>query len=336
MKAWIQSVLEFIKTAGKIIPSLFALGLCLFAFLTAGVSAAENPVVTLVVPYSTGSAQDLFSRLISEPLARELNTTVVVVNKPGAGGTIASTLVANAKPDSNTYLMAASSHHLAGSMYPGLKYHPLNSFRGAAFFGFSDFVLITSESLKTPDLATFVARVQAHPSAYNYGSSGNGSTTHVGMASILKAANLQMTHIPFKGTGEIMNEILAGRIQAALVSLLSISGYRTDPRIKILATTSTRRSEHLPNIPTVMESGYPKYLWNSWGGLLAPAATPNEKIQSMSGAMDKVMNDPAMKLRFSQLGISPTVLSPGQFDEVLKVDWVHSSALIGDLKIYPD
>ena len=312
----------------------FCLGLWLF--LCANMGAAETRVTTLVVPFSAGSAQDVFARLISEPLARELGASVMVVNKPGAGGTIASAFVASAKPDGQTYLMAASNHHLAGAMYPGLKYHPLNGFRGAAFFGFSDFVLITSSSLKTPDLASFVARVRAQPNAFNYASAGNGSTTHVGMASFLKTAQLQMTHIPLKGTGEIINEILAGRVQAAMVSLLSVSGHRADPRLQILASTHTRRSEHLPQTPTVMETGYPKFQWNSWGGLLAPVATPSEKIQDMSRAVDSVLNDPAMKVRFTQLGISPTFASPAQFDAVLKADWLHSAALIADFKILPD
>lgn len=320
----------------KCIRHLFAYLLGLSIFLCAEIGAVEIRVITLVVPFSAGSAQDVFSRLISEPLARELHANVIVVNKPGAGGTIASAFVANAKPDGQTYLMAASSHHLAGAMYPGLKYHPLNSFRGAAFFGFSDFVLIASNSLKTPDLASFVARVQANPNALNYASSGHGSTTHVGMASFLQTANLQMTHIPLKGTGEIVNDILAGRVQAALVSLLSVAGYRADPRIQFLATTNSRRAEHLPQVPTFMESGYPKYKWVSWAGLLAPAATPSEKVQEMSRAVDKVLNDPAMKVRFTQLGISPTFSSPAQFDEVLKADWLHSAALIADLKIIPD
>jgi tripartite-type tricarboxylate transporter receptor subunit TctC len=312
----------------------YCLGLWLF--LCANMAAAETRVTTLVVPFSAGSAQDVFARLISEPLARELGASVMVVNKPGAGGTIGSAFVANAKPDGQTYLMAASNLHLAGAMYPGLKYHPLNDFRGAAFFGFSDFALVTSSHLKTPDLASFVAHIRAHPGAYNYASAGNGSTTHVGMASFSKTAQLQMTHIPLKGTGEIIHEILAGRVHAAMVSLLSVSGHRADPRIQILAITHPRRSAQLPHIPTVSESGYPQFQWNSWGGLLAPVGTPNDKIQELSRAVAKVLSEPAMKMRFTQLGISPTLLSPTQFDAVLKADWLQSSALIADLKILPD
>jgi tripartite-type tricarboxylate transporter receptor subunit TctC len=242
----------------------YCLGLWLF--LSANMVAAKTRVTTLVVPFSAGSAQDMFARLISEPLARELGASVMVVNKPGAGGTIASAFVGNAKPDGQTYLLAANNHHLAGTMYPGLKYHPLNDFRGAAFFGFSDFALITSSSLKTHDLASFVAHVRAQPNAYNYASAGNGSTTHVGMASFLQTTQLQMTHIPLKGTGEIINEVLAGRVQAAMVSLMSVSGHRADPRIQILASTPPTSFSAFPQHPDRHGVGLPPISVEQLGG----------------------------------------------------------------------
>lgn len=312
------------------------LGIFFWVFLNSPVSAHDQTPISIVVPYSVGSAQDVFIRLISEPVAQELKARVLVVNKPGAGGTIASAFVANAKPDGHTYLMAASSHHLAGAMYAGLKYHPLDSFRGVAFFGTSDFVLITPSSMQTQNLASFVARVQANPNVFNYASAGNGSTTHVGMLGFLKTANLQMTHIPLKGTGEIINEILTGRVQAAMVSLISVYGYRSDPRIKFLAITDRQRSENLPHVPTVMESGYPKFKWRSWAGLIGPAATPTEKAMEMNRVVAKVLNDPIMKTRFMQLGLSPYPSTLAQFDVVLKDDWHQANALMTDFKIQPD
>lgn len=311
---------------------LTAISLCLFGLA----SAQDLRTISLVVPFSAGSAQDVFARLISESLGQELQARVVVVNKPGAGGTIASAFVARAKPDGLTYLMASASHHLAGALYPTLTYHPLDSFRGAAFLGFSEFVLITSDSMGTPNLASFVARVKSNPNAFNYASAGNGSTTHVGMASFLKSANLQMAHIPLKGTGEIINEVLSGRIQAAMVSSLSIYGYRADPRIKLLATSGSRRSEFFADVPTISESGYSQFKWLVWAGLLAPAATPVDKVDDMNRAVAKVINDPAMKSRFTQLGISPKSLSRAQFENVLKDDWLNASPLIAQFKIIQD
>jgi tripartite-type tricarboxylate transporter receptor subunit TctC len=311
---------------------LTAISLCLF-----GLANAQNlRTITIVVPFSVGSAQDVFVRLISESVGQELQTRVVVVNKPGAGGTIASAFVASAKPDGLTYLMASSGHHLAGALYPTLTYHPLDSFRGAAFLGFSEFVLITADSMHTPDLASFVARVKSNPNVFNFASAGNGSVTHVGMASFLKTANLQMAHIPLKGTGEIINEVLSGRIQAAMVSSLSIYGYRADPRIKLLATSGSRRSEFFADVPTISEGGYPQFKWLVWAGLLAPAGTPNDKVDDMNRAVAKVVNDSVMKTRFTQMGISPKSLSRSQFDNLLKDDWLQASPLIEQFKILQD
>jgi tripartite-type tricarboxylate transporter receptor subunit TctC len=298
--------------------------------------AQDLRAIVLVVPFSVGSAQDVFSRLISESLGRELHARLLVVNKPGAGGTIASSFVAKAKPDGLTFLMASSSHHLSGALYPSLTYHPLDSFRGAAFLGHSEFVLITSENMRTSDLASFVARVKSHPDQFNYASAGNGSATHMGMASFLKSANLQMKHIPLKGTNEIINEVLSGRVQAAMVSSFSIFGYRDDPRLKLLATTNSSPSEFLPHLLTLAESGYPKFKWVVWTGLLAPSATPSDKTDEMNLAVAKVINDPAMKTRFTQLGVSPKALSRAQFDSVLKDDWQHASPFIAQFKLVPD
>jgi tripartite-type tricarboxylate transporter receptor subunit TctC len=313
--------------------------ICAFIFATVlsfVVSAQDARTISLVVPFSAGSAQDIVARLVSEPLGQELQTRVVVINKPGAGGTIASAFVANAKPDGQTYLLASSSHHLAGALHSNLSYHPLDNFRGAAFLGFSEFVLVASASMQTSDISTFISRVKANPKSFNYASAGNGSTTHVGMAGFLHAANLEMTHIPLKGTGEIINEVLSGRVQAAMVSALSISAYRDDARIKLLATSGIHRSEFFQNLPTLSESVHAKYKWVVWAGLLAPAATPVEKMEDINRAMMRVINDPAMKIRFMQLGISPKSMPRSQFDSVLKEDWAQSGAVMARLKNYLD
>ena len=299
-------------------------------------TAQELPVTSIVVPFSAGSAQDVFARLISEPLGHELGSRIVIVNKNGAGGTIAAAFVARAKPDGQTYLLAGTSQNLAGALYPNLTYHPLDSFRGAAFWGFSEYVLITSENMQVSDMASFIARVQSNPNAFNYASAGNGSVTHVGMSAFLRRANLQMAHIPLKGTNEIINEILSGRVHAAMVSVFSIYGYRADPRIKILATTDSHRSEQFPNLPTISESGYPKFKWISWVGLLAPAATPLEKIQNLNRAVAKVINDPVLKVRFAQLGISPKVMPQARFESLLNEEWLRVSPMISEFNITND
>lgn len=309
---------------------------CVTTLFVSLANGQDLRVINIIVPFSAGSAQDIVARLISEPLGQALQARVLVVNKPGAGGTLAAAYVASSKTDGNTYLLASSSHHLAGALYPSLSYHPLDSFRNAGFIGYSDFVLITSESMGTPDLASFVNRVRSNPNGFNYASAGKGTSTHVGMLSFLKTANLQMTHIPFKGTGEVIHEVISGRIQAAFVSSLSIFSYRDDPRIKLLASSDAGRSEFLPHLSSISELGYPKFRWVVWAGLLAPSATPTEKLDEMSRAIHKVINDPNVKLRFNQLGFFPRVLPRSQFETVLKGDWQNTSELMTQFKNEPD
>jgi tripartite-type tricarboxylate transporter receptor subunit TctC len=305
--------------------------LCLAMGLAAA-SAQDLRTITLVVPFSAGSAQDIFARMISEPLGKELRARVLVVNKAGAGGTLGAAFVAHSKPDGDTLLMAASGHHLSGALYPKLSYHPVNSFRGVAFTGSSDFVLVTPTRFKTPDLASFVARVRAQPLAFNYASAGNGSTTHVGMASFLDRAGLQMVHLPLKGTGEIINELLAGRVQAAMVSSFSMQAYKADARLKILASTDTRRSDQVHAVPTLHESGYPHYKWTVWTGLLAPAATPIAAVQDINRAVAKVFEQPDTQARLQQLSLTIRPMPVAHFESLLRDDWAQIAAQLANIK----
>lgn len=305
--------------------------LCLAAGLAAA-SSQDLRLITLVVPYSAGSAQDIFARMISEPLGHELHARVVVVNKAGAGGTLGAAFVANAKPDGDTLLMAASGHHLSSTLYPKLSYHPVNSFQGVAFTGSSDFVLVTAASFNTPDLGSFVARVQAQPQAFNYASAGNGSTTHVGMASFLERAGLQMVHLPLKGTGEILNELLAGRVQAAMISSFSMQAHKADPRLKMLASTDTRRSDQFTDLHTLHESGYADFKWTAWTGILAPTGTPIKALLDIHRAMAKVLEEPQTKARLQGQGLIIRPMSMAQFDSLLREDWRQASGQLARLK----
>lgn len=315
----------------KVLVFLVRCLVCMAAGLAVA-SAQELRTITLVVPFSAGSAQDIFARIISEPLGQELRARVLVVNKAGAGGTLGAAFVAHAKPDGDTLLMAASGHHLSGALYPKLSYHPVNSFRGVAFTGSTDFVLVTAASFNTPDLASFVARVQAQPMAFNFASAGNGSITHVGMASFLDRAGLQMVHLPLKGTGEIINELLAGRVQAAMISAFSMHAYKADPRLKMLATTDTRRSDQLLELPTLHESGYLHYKWTGWTGLLAPAGTPIGVLQDINRAVAMVFEDPPTKARLHKLGFTVKPMAVAHFESLLREDWRQASDQLARFK----
>lgn len=304
--------------------ALAAIGMALGAALP----AHAQRVVRIVVPYGTGAVQDTVARAIGNELGAALNASVIVENRAGAGGTVGAAVVAKAPPDGNTLVLAAASHHIAGHLYAKLPYDPLKDFVGVANLGNAGYVLVVSSGMKVSNTADFIREVKAHPGKYNYASAGNGSATHLAMASFLSKAGLEMTHIPMKSTGEAVNELLAGRVEAMISASIGVIGFQNDARIKALASTGKVRSPFLPNLPTVNESGLPGYDFDSWIGLLAPSATPKAEVDKINAAANKVMADPIMQDRFVRLGIEPRTSSAADFQKLLAADWVAMGTVV--------
>ena len=191
-------------------------------------AALAQRVIRIVVPFASGAVQDTMARTFSSELGLALGATVIVENRAGAGGAVGSALVAQSKPDGNTLLLAAASHHLAGRLYNKLPYHPIKDFVGVSFLGASGFVIAAPGNLNVVNLADYLKLIRSKPGELNYASAGTGSATHIGMAYFLAKAGLDMQHIPVKSTGEAVNEVLAGRTQGVITSVIGISGLRGD------------------------------------------------------------------------------------------------------------
>jgi tripartite-type tricarboxylate transporter receptor subunit TctC len=289
---------------------------------------AQQRVIRIVVPFGTGAVQDTVARAFNNELGAALNAAVIVENRAGAGGTVGAALVAKAPPDGNTLVLAAASHHIAGFLYSKLPYEPLKDFVGVANLGNAGYVLAVASDLGVANTAEFIQRVKANPGKYNYASAGNGSATHLAMASFLAKAGLEMTHIPTKSTGEAVNEVLAGRVQAVISSSVGVMGFQNDPRMKLLASTGQVRSQFLPTLPTVAESGLPGYAFDSWIGLLAPAGTPSAEVERLNAATNKVLADPAIQERFKRLGVEPRSQNAEEFQKLLRADWDAMGAVV--------
>lgn len=289
---------------------------------------AQQRVIRIVVPFGTGAVQDTVARAFNNELGAALNAAVIVENRAGAGGTVGAALVAKAPPDGSTLVLAAASHHIAGFLYSKLPYEPLKDFVGVANLGNAGYVLAVASDLDVANTADFIKRVKANPGKYNYASAGNGSATHLAMASFLARAGLEMTHIPTKSTGEAVNEVLAGRVQAVISSSVGVMGFQNDPRMKLLASTGQARSQFLPTLPTVAESGLPGYAFDSWIGLLAPAGTPKAEVERLNAATNKVLADPAIQERFKRLGVEPRSQNAEEFQKLLRADWDAMGAVV--------
>jgi len=297
-----------------------------FAATAASPAFAER-VIRNVVPYGPGAVQDTVARTFSQELGQALGATVIVENRPGAGGTVGTLAVAKST-DNNTLVLAAASHMLAGHLYSKLGYDPVKDFTGAAYIGNSGYVIAAPGNLGVNTLADYVKVLKSRPGQLNYASAGNGSATHLGMAYFLAKAGAEMQHVPMKSTGDAVNEVIAGRVQGVVPALVGVMGFRNDPRIRLLAYTGAQRSKFLPELPTVAEAGVPGYKFDSWFGLLAPASMPKADVEKINAAMNKVLVQPAVQERLAHLGVEGGTMSVDAFQKLLRADNEQAAVLV--------
>ena len=291
-------------------------------------NAFAQRVIRIVVPFGPGAVQDTVARTFSNELGQLLGATVVIDNRAGAGGTIGTASVAKSAPDGNTLVMAAASHTLAGHMYAKLGYDPIKDFAPVSMLGYSGYVIAAPASMGVSNLADYIRLVKSKPKQLNYASAGNGSATHLGMASFLAKAGLEMQHIPMKSTGDAVNEVLADRVQGVTGATIGLVGFRQDSRVKLLAYTGSKRSKFLPDVPTVSESGLTGFRFDSWFGLLAPAGTPKVEIDKINAAFQKAIADPAVQDRLARVGLEVSTASPEEFLAILRADWESAAAIV--------
>lgn len=296
--------------------------------LSPALAFAQQRTIRIVVPFGTGAVQDTIARVFHAELGAALGATVVVENRPGAGGTIGTAAVAKAAPDGNTLVLAAASHTLAGHLYGKLPYDPIKEFVGVTYLGTSGYVLACPGDFGANSLADYVRLVKAKPGAFNYASAGNGSATHMGMAFFLAKAGLDMQHVPMKSTGDAVNEVLASRVQGVVAAGIGVVPFRQDARIKLLAYTGEKRSRFLPDLPTAIEAGVPGYTFDSWIGLLGPAGMPRAEVDRINGAMQKVLAEPAVQERFTRLWVESTPMGSDDFARLLRADWDKAGQIV--------
>jgi tripartite-type tricarboxylate transporter receptor subunit TctC len=289
--------------------------------LVCGALAQAQPVVRIVVPFAAGGVQDIVARSIHAELGAALGRTVIVENRAGAGGTIGTGSVAKAAPDGNTLVLAAASHTIAGSLYAKLPYDPLKDFTPVAHIGNVDYVLMSSSTVPARTVAEFVAYAKANPGKLNYATAGNGSATHLSMAYFTAMAGIEMVHVPYKATGEAVQEVLAGRSHAVIAANIGAIPYAKDARVRMLGSTGIQRSKFLPELPTIDESGVAGYSFDSWLGLLGPAGMPKPAVDAINAAMGKLLKDPLILGRLDKQGVVPEHMTPAAFGELLRKDF---------------
>ncbi len=307
------------------------LGTAMAAALLASANAQSDwprgQPIKLVVPFTAGSGTDIVARLVAERLGPALATSVVVENKPGAGGTLGAAQVAKAPADGNTLLVHSAGHLVNPAIYPNLSYDTLKDFAGVTPMASLPNVLVTTPG-KFADVKDLVAQVKAKPGGFNYASAGNGSATHMNAEVFRLAANLQAQHVPFRGTPEAMTEIMGGRVDWFFAPMVSALPLIRDGKLKALAVGTGKRSSVQPDLPTTVEAGVPGSEYLFWVGLFAPAKTPGPVVERVQAEVAKIMASPDLKDRLDKLGAEPFTMSSAQFDRFIAEETAKGARVV--------
>jgi tripartite-type tricarboxylate transporter receptor subunit TctC len=281
---------------------------------TAQAQDYPNRPIKVVVPFSPGGAVDGPMRAIAQELGKRLKQQVIIENKPGAGATIGSDQVAKSPPDGYTLLLASQTNAISATLYSKLAFNPIDDFAPISLLGREPGVLVVHPSLPAKSVAELVALAKAKPGELNYASSGNGSGQHLFMAMFASMANVKMTHVPYKGSGQATTDLLAGTVPLALPGTQAMLKYIKDGKLRPLATTGVTRSPQLPDVPTLAESGLAGYSAYVWMGLLAPKGTPTAIVERLHRELKASMAAPEVKAFFSDAGMEIVASTPAEFD----------------------
>jgi len=298
--------------------------LVLASLLSAGLGKAfaqsSGNVSRIIVPFAAGGAREMPARAIQQELSQETGQNWIIESKPGAGGAIGTAFVSKASPDGKTLLMAASSHFVTSAMGARPFYEPVKEFAPVANIGNQSYILMVNSSVPAKTAAEFIQYAKSKPGVLNYNSAGVGSSTHLAMAYFAKTAEIDMVHVPYKGTAEAVTDVSGGRGNAVIVPTAGVGVYLQDTRLRVIGITAKKRSPLLPNVPTLAESGLSGFNFESWFGLLAPAATPLAIQEKINAAVNKIILNKDVKERLLALGLDSPQLNLEAFNKVFLAD----------------
>lgn len=284
---------------------------------------AAGDVVTLVVSYPVGGGADAMARLLQPKLAEALGQTVVVDNKPGASGTIAAGQVARSTPDGTTLLLDASSFAVNPSLFPKLPYDNEKSFIPIAVMAQFPNVLVCTPGFEAKSVADVLRMARAKPGMIAFASSGNGSAQHLSGALFEQLGKIQLTHVPYRGGGPAMNDVMGGQVPLFFANVASGLGQIKSGRLRPLAVTAATRCRALPDVPTMAEAGLPGLEVLEWNPILAPAGTPRAVVDRLSAAVTRAMGDPEVLGRIRSLGGDVFTGDPAKFLKAQQVLWAR-------------
>ena len=277
-----------------------------------------NKPIRLVVPLAAAGTGDTLARAVGEAMAKELGQPVVIENKPGAGGLVGTQFVAAAAPDGYTLLAVSPSHVINATLYSKADYDPVKSFEPITLMAYTHQVLVANPDTPFSTLKELIDYAKKNPGKLNYGSAGTGSATHLNMELFKSMAGVDIVHVPYKGSTQARQDVVAGQVQLAMDGLLPVLALIKEKRLKALALTSGHRSASAPGIPTMSEAGVPGYVSDTWYGLLAPAGTPKEVLAKLERAASAALKNPEVRDRLTKAGAEPAGTTAEEFRKVIE------------------
>jgi tripartite-type tricarboxylate transporter receptor subunit TctC len=250
--------------------------------------------ITIIVPFPAGGGTDAFARPLSAQLTKNLGKQILIDNRGGAGGTVGASIASKAAPDGYTFFMGAAHHAIAPSIYPKLDYDLEKSFIPMMLVASPPQVIVINPKVPANDLKEFIQLLKKSPGKYNYGSAGNGSSHHLAGELFKMQTKTFITHIPYRGAGPALADLIAGQVDVMFDGLGSSSQHIKSGKIKALAVASEKRVPAFPNVPTATEAGVPGYVVSTWYGLWAPKGTPQDIVDKMQAEVTKAMNSPEL------------------------------------------
>ncbi|MDB5885352.1 MAG: hypothetical protein JWR74_1523 [Polaromonas sp.] len=314
------------------LPLAVALGL--MAAAPAFAQAYPSRLVTLVVPFPPGGGTDTGARILAEQLGRRWGQTVVIDNKGGAAGQIGADLVAKARPDGYTLLLGnIGTQAINPALYPRMAYNPDTAFAPISLLAELPLAMMVNPAVPAATAADFITLARSRPGQLSYSSAGAGGAPHLVAEMFKEQTRSFILHVPYRGGGPAIADLLAGHVQLSFMTVLEASGHIKAGKLRALAVTGDRRVTALPDVPTLSESVLPGFNAISWLGLLAPAGTPPAIVDKIAADVRSILADEAVRARFVSLGGVPRATTPQEFSQLIATDRQRYAQIIRDRKI---
>lgn len=313
-----------------VLGTLAAVGLPLPHAASAQAAWPSKPI-RYIVPFAPGGTTDILARVVGEKLGIALGQTIVVDNKPGQGGSAGAAELARAAPDGYTIGGGTiSSHAINASLYEKLPYDPVTSFAPITLYATQPNVLLVHPSVPANTLAEFIALLKANPDKYNFGSAGVGTSQHISGELFKTLAGVKMQHVPYRGSGQMIPELLGGTLTVAVDNIATALPHIKSGRLRALAVTTTQRSGVAPDVPTMAEQGLAGYELSSWQAVFAPAGTPPAIVERLFTEIAKILKMPDVSKRLGDLGLDLSGMPPAQLAALVRSDVPRLGKVVKD------